>query len=1099
MAERLAHAAPRDIGLQAAMAEVITRRARSEPISDEEAMAAYPQFMPALAERLRALRLVEEAEFLAETPVSPTTSVAIEPGSLPEECFQIRPDAFEGYELVAKVHRGGQGVVYRARQTRTHRDVAIKVMREGPFRTSQDQARFDREVRILAQLRHANIVAIHDRGVSAEHHFFVMDYIEGRPLDRYLAESGLSGSQIVELFLAICDALDCAHARGVIHRDLKPGNILVDTQGNPHILDFGLAKFTGDAGLIAEPTVTEPGQFLGSLPWSSPEQVRGESGEVDARTDVYALGLLMYQALTGKAPYDLDGGVREVMTSILESEPLRPGSISRGLGSDLEAIVLKCLSKPPAQRYHSAGALAEDLRRYQKGQPVLARLPTTGYFLRKLIARHKLPFASLLSLIAVLITSVITLAVLRNRALHAEQLAERERNDAIQSAESARAVNSFLIDEMLAASDPGVARGRPMTVQAVLSRAAARIDDALENQPLVEASVRETLARTYFSLGEFASAEPHARRAISLRRASKGADQEESLRVELLLAETLYRLSRYDESARVLEEVQPRTLRVLGPEHPLSLSAQFQAAMLAWVRGDLTGANAIHTRVFETRRRTLGEDHPDTLRSINEWYETAGLHGRSDLAAVPLLRRAVESSRRILGEDHPQTLRALANLGMSLAEQRKLEEADPLLTHAAERAREILGDRHADAIICAVRLGILRKEQNRCLEAQAILSRALEATALTFGEKHPLTIDARITLAGIYLRRGDERAAVSEYEQSFQRSVDRYGLEHIFSLEAEMYLAHALTQLGAHAEAREHYRVAIPLCRRVPGLDASEFCWHLRGYNILLQALNAADEARPLASELLDRRRRITEHTPEDAYQLNCYARELLTIWPEDLRDPRAALESALRAFERSSDQYHFNRFTLAQAYRANGRIPEAIAMLRRALANAPIEHSTERAMYERVLTALLEQTGKGEEASRILYDTVSRRRAALGADHVDVAQSLLELGRFQLAHNDIGAAESSAAEAQRIRERVWGADDWRTLEARLILAICAALQNRPEQGQQMLTDIESKLMQEALAPRHLLQKVRICNDQLRQGLDPRAVLEPSADTERTW
>ncbi len=326
-------------------------------------------------------------------------------------------NALDGYEIGAELQRGGQGVVFHALHKSTRREVAIKVVHGGPFAGLAERARFEREIRILARLRHPNIVDIHDSGEVAGCQYFVMDYIAGAALDTYVAGLRTERRAVLELFVQICGAVEAAHVRGIIHRDLKPANIRVDGTGTPHVLDFGLAKPSEDEG-----NLTHTGQFLGSLPWASPEQVGGDASSVDMRSDVYALGVMLYQAATGQAPYELTGSLAALIARIRETPPRPPRRVCPSIDDELETILLKCLEKEPGRRYQSAGELARDLRSYLAGEAIEAKRDSGWYLLRKYVHRRRGVLAGATSLVVLLVLSSVLAwslyAVTRQARLH---------------------------------------------------------------------------------------------------------------------------------------------------------------------------------------------------------------------------------------------------------------------------------------------------------------------------------------------------------------------------------------------------------------------------------------------------------------------------------------------------------------------------------------------------------------------------------------------------------------------------------------------------------------------------------------------------------
>ena len=298
-------------------------------------------------------------------------------------------ESLPGYEIMRKVSDGGQGVVYEAIQRSTGQRVALKVLRAGPLADDATRARFEREVEILVRLNHPNIVRVIDSGLVAGCSYYVMDFISGHELDRYVSANDLPIRDTLLLFARVCDAVNAAHLNGVIHRDLKPNNILVDAAGDPHLLDFGFAKIESQDQRAQAPQLSLSGQFFGALNWASPEQIERGSHAVDTRSDVYSLGVILFQLLTRRFPYDVSGTYEQVMRAIRSVEPAHPGEIRRELAGDAERIILKCLSKEPSHRYETAGALAQDIRRYLAGEPIEAGPDSSWYVIKTKLAQHR--------------------------------------------------------------------------------------------------------------------------------------------------------------------------------------------------------------------------------------------------------------------------------------------------------------------------------------------------------------------------------------------------------------------------------------------------------------------------------------------------------------------------------------------------------------------------------------------------------------------------------------------------------------------------------------------------------------------------------------
>jgi serine/threonine protein kinase len=315
----------------------------------------------------------------------------------------ILDGAAEEYEILDEIDRGGQAIVYRAVQKATKRTVALKVLEQKLYTSDRAQYRFEREIELAARLRHPNIVTIYDSGITQGQNYFAMEYIQGRPLEKYIQEKNLTLRQTMELFSKISSAVAYAHQRGIMHRDLKPSNILVDDEGEPHILDFGIAKATEEADETSREGVTLAGQIVGTLAFMSPEQASGKLDMVDVRTDVYAIGVILYKLLLNEYPYDISGTTLKILQHIQETDPLRPSKTIKHFNSDIEAILLKTLEKDLDRRYASAVELKQDIDNWLEGNPVLARAGNTLYVLRKLIVKHRYASAvmGLLALIVI--------------------------------------------------------------------------------------------------------------------------------------------------------------------------------------------------------------------------------------------------------------------------------------------------------------------------------------------------------------------------------------------------------------------------------------------------------------------------------------------------------------------------------------------------------------------------------------------------------------------------------------------------------------------------------------------------------------------------
>ena len=325
----------------------------------------------------------------------------------------------EGYEIVEKIAEAGQGLVWRALQQSTGRHVAIKVPRLGSVTSERARIRFEREIELAARLKHPNIARIYDSGVDRGQYYYVMDFIEGSNLDDYVRKHDLTYRQILELVRTICGAVQHAHQNRVIHRDLKPSNIIITADGRPYVVDFGLAKaiFEDEQG----PTLSMDGETVGTPAYMSPEQAAGRVDEVDTRTDIYSLGVILFNLLTGESPHDLSGSRQQVLCRIADGQVKRPRTICRSIDKDLETLLLKALDRDPDRRYPTASALAEDIENYLDDLPLIARSPSATYWLKKFIRRNAALSSAVLIAIITLVVGLIATTSMYFQADHARE------------------------------------------------------------------------------------------------------------------------------------------------------------------------------------------------------------------------------------------------------------------------------------------------------------------------------------------------------------------------------------------------------------------------------------------------------------------------------------------------------------------------------------------------------------------------------------------------------------------------------------------------------------------------------------------------------
>ncbi len=613
------------------------------------------------------------------------------------------------YQLVREVHRGGQGVVYQAICERSGDDVAIKILHDRSRGVSRELERFEREAAALRELDHPNLIAVSAVGEVDGRPFLVMPYIPGWPLDEFVRRNALSVRETLTLFAKVCEAVNVAHLNGVIHRDLKPGNVRVDDSGEPHVLDFGLAK---PAARGVGRTLTETGQFVGSLPWASPEQADPSLGRVDVRTDVYSLGAVMYHLLTGALPIDPTGSQRDVLNRIVTVEPPRPRSIRREISSDVETIVLKCLSKDRARRYASAGALHGDLRRCLEGRAIEAKRDTTWYVFRKLVRHHWLSAGlSGLTLIAITV-AMVTVTVLW-------QSSERQRHraeSAVTLGRDAQARLAKLLDHL------GTTLSKSAAVEPVrqmLERYVAEYEAAPPADPSADCLIRLRVAGLYSRLRDFAAAGNHTDLALQAARLVKPPDEE--LLADALSEQARYRAEVGDFAAAMslLDEAGVLLARRHGAH---SAEYIWNAHVRAWClmrTGDKESGEQAVRAVLDQADRYQSETLGGLAKELAQWLcDDAQRYDE----AIVLHRRAVQWARRHCGR--AELAHFLNSYGHALRLAGEMVEAEQVLRECVQIRSQTYAPEDTEAYYLYVsqsQLGAVLCDRGQYSEAESLL------------------------------------------------------------------------------------------------------------------------------------------------------------------------------------------------------------------------------------------------------------------------------------------------------------------------------------------------------------------------------------------
>jgi eukaryotic-like serine/threonine-protein kinase len=696
------------------------------------------------------------------------------------------------YRLLQVLGEGGMGEVWLAEQTKPiHRTVALKLIKTG-MDTKAVVARFESERQALALMDHPNIARVFDAGATPEGRpYFVMEYVPGLPITEYCDKHRLTIPERLELFIQVCDGVQHAHQKAIIHRDLKPSNVLVVEQDNravPKIIDFGLAKATAQR-LTDKTLFTELGMMLGTPEYMSPEQADQTEQNIDTRTDVYSLGIVLYQLLVGMLPFEGQaaraGTLEAILRMIREQEPPKPSTKIRSLGDtsnalaekrreeprlfarhlqgELDWITMKALEKDRARRYPSPAELGADIRRHLRDEPVSAGPPSAMYRASKFIRRHRFGVISAGTVLLLLIIFAVAMAVQARRIA-------KERDRANRQAEVAQRVADFMTN-MFKVSDPSAARGNTITAREILDKASTQIETGLSTDPELRAQMMEVMGNVYINLGLYRQAESLLEPSLEIRRRVLGPRNADTAASMTSLAWLMEREGRPADAEKLQREALDIDRQTIGSDNPLTLTLMGNLASSLADQRRNQEAEKLQTETLNRERRVLGAESNSTLATMNNLALTYMHEGRY-ADAEKLERQAVETRRRVFGPDNPDVLAGNFSLGVILFHEKRFADAETLLRQTQLDESRVLGPDHPETLKTMGALANDLADEQHYEDAEKMARQVLDAHLRTLGLDNRITAVDRYNLACIMADDGKREEALSLLGEAIDHGLD---------------------------------------------------------------------------------------------------------------------------------------------------------------------------------------------------------------------------------------------------------------------------------------------------------------------------------------
>jgi serine/threonine protein kinase/tetratricopeptide (TPR) repeat protein len=865
---------------------------------DEHAPDEWPAFLEQVCAgddllRAEVEKLLHAQEALGSFREAPRSAL---PTTLHGPAAEGQGTIIGPYKLLEQIGEGGFGIVFMAEQQRPiRRKVALKLLKPG-MDTRQIIARFESERQALALMDHPNIARVLDAGTTdSGQPYFVMELVNGVSITEFCDQNRLAPEARLKLFVDVCHAIQHAHHKGLIHRDIKPTNVLVTLHdGRPvvKVIDFGIAKAMGQQ-LTERTLFTNYGQMIGTPMYMSPEQAERSGLDIDTRSDVYALGVLLYELLTGTTPLEdhrlAVAGFIEMQRLICEEQAPRPSlrlsslgasatvvagnrgldvkQLAQLLAGDLDWVVMKALEKDRNRRYDTPWSFAEDIERYLRRQPIVARPPSTWYQMTKFAQRHR---AAVLTGGGVLAALLVGAAVATWQAVVATQAhqdalvaatAEKAAKELAQAREAeTQAVLEFVENYIFAAAERmrlmGGAR-RDVTMRRAIMDALPFVDRSFPNQPLIEARLRTTLGQFFLDLGEAKIAADQCQKALTLYRKHLGSDHADTLWCQYNLARSYHDLGQYADGFKLHDETLAWRKARLGPGHPDTLRSMNGLAGSYAALGRHADALKLREETLALRKARLGLDHPDTLRSMDSLANSYAFLGRRT-DALKLREKTLALCRVRLGRDHPDTLLSMYSLANSYTVVGRHSDALKLRAETLALQKAGLGSDHPDTLRSMNGLAVSYAYLNRHTDAVKLYEETLALQKAKLGLDHPDTFQTMYNLAIGYAVLGRHVDALKLRRKSLLLHRAKLGLEHPRTLMSMNNVAWSYDALGRHADALRLYQKTLALQKARLGLDHPDTLSSLWGVAHNLVRLDRGTEAVPVIDEFVQHSRGTT-------------------------------------------------------------------------------------------------------------------------------------------------------------------------------------------------------------------------------------------------